>query len=153
MLQLTCTSLPINMAWTNKFPFSNKESNVATAKKKTLTVYIFTYSKNHKFEFFSLCNSGAFSAIMTAYNESTDAAKKVKASGNSVNTSAHARKVTSDLHNRVQPANTRTLDKLNQSMASWPDLTPVAKQVIHGLNHCEACYLQKVCHGPCQFLY
>lgn len=34
-----------------------------------------------------------------------------------------------DLQNQVQPANTRDLDKLNQSMASRPDLTPVAKQV------------------------
>ncbi|KAF1392228.1 hypothetical protein PFLUV_G00050580 [Perca fluviatilis] len=74
-------------------------------------------------------NTGAFSAIKTAYDESTDAAKKVNASGDVVKESADARGETLDLQNRVQPANTRDLDKLNQSMASRPDLTPVAKQV------------------------
>lgn len=34
-----------------------------------------------------------------------------------------------DLQNEVQPDNIRDLDKLNQSMASQPNLTPVAKQV------------------------
>ncbi|KAA8593691.1 hypothetical protein FQN60_009807 [Etheostoma spectabile] len=74
-------------------------------------------------------NAGAFSAIKTAYDESTDAAKKVNATGDVVKESADARGETMDLQNQVQPANTRDLDKLNQSMASRPDLTPVAKQV------------------------
>ncbi len=43
--------------------------------------------------------------------------------------SADIRKETTDLQNRVQPANTRDLDRLDQNMASRPDLTPVAKQV------------------------
>ncbi|XP_078105448.1 laminin subunit beta-3 [Sander vitreus] len=74
-------------------------------------------------------NAGAFFAIKTAYDESKDAAKKVIASGDVVKESANARGDTMDLQNQVQPANTRDLDKLNQSMASRPDLTPVAKQV------------------------
>ncbi|XP_035517151.1 laminin subunit beta-3 [Morone saxatilis] len=74
-------------------------------------------------------NAGAFAAIKHAYDESTDAAKKVDATGNTVKESANVREDTLDLQNRVQPANTRDLDKLNQSMASRPDLTPAAKQV------------------------
>lgn len=77
--------------------------------------------------------SGAFSAIKNAYKESTDAAKKVDASGKVVKESADVREETADLHNQVQPANTHDLDKLNQSMASQPDLTPAAKQVTNSL--------------------
>lgn len=39
------------------------------------------------------------------------------------------REKTEDIQSKVQPANTRDLDKLNNSMASQPNLTPVAKQV------------------------
>ncbi|XP_044068558.1 laminin subunit beta-3 isoform X2 [Siniperca chuatsi] len=74
-------------------------------------------------------NAEGFSAIQKAYNESTDAAKKVDDSRNTVKESANAREQTEDLQNQIQPANTRDLDKLNESMASRPDLTPVAKQV------------------------
>lgn len=74
-------------------------------------------------------NAEGFSAIKKAYDESTDAAKKVDDSGNTVKESANAREKTINLQNEVQPANTRDLDKLNQSMASRPDLTPAAKQV------------------------
>ncbi|XP_053291489.1 laminin subunit beta-3 isoform X2 [Pleuronectes platessa] len=74
-------------------------------------------------------NAGAFSDIKKAYDESTDAAKKVDASGNTVKESADNRKETTDLQGNVQPENTRDLNKLNQSMAVQPNLTPVAKQV------------------------
>lgn len=74
-------------------------------------------------------NSGSLSAIKNAYDESTDAAKKVDASGKPLKESADIREDTKDLQNKVQPGNTRDLDKLNQSMASRPNLTPVAKQV------------------------
>lgn len=74
-------------------------------------------------------NAGAFSAIKNAYDESTDAAKKVDASRKTVTESAANREEAVDLENEVQPGNTRDLDKLNQSMASQPNLTPVAKQV------------------------
>lgn len=74
-------------------------------------------------------SAGAFNAIKNAYDESTDAAKKVDDSENTVKESADIREETKDLHDKVQPPNTRDLDKLNQSMASRPDLTPVAKQV------------------------
>nr|XP_019959824.1 PREDICTED: laminin subunit beta-3 [Paralichthys olivaceus] len=74
-------------------------------------------------------NAGAFSAIKNAYDESTDAAKKVNASSTTVKESADNRKETTDLQGKVQPANTGDLNKLNQNMADKPDLTPVAKQV------------------------
>uniref|UniRef100_UPI003AAB3FD0 laminin subunit beta-3 n=1 Tax=Centroberyx gerrardi TaxID=166262 RepID=UPI003AAB3FD0 len=74
-------------------------------------------------------NTGAFSAIKTAYDESTDAAKSVEASGKTVHQSAAVREDTLDLQNKVQPANTRDLAKLNQHLVSRPDLTPAAKQV------------------------
>ncbi|TKS70555.1 Laminin subunit beta-3 [Collichthys lucidus] len=73
-------------------------------------------------------NTGAFSAIKKAYDESTDAAKKVDSIGKTVKQSADIRDETTDLHQQVQPGNTRDLDQLNQNMAR-PDLTPVAKQV------------------------
>ncbi|KAE8297870.1 Laminin subunit beta-3 [Larimichthys crocea] len=73
-------------------------------------------------------NTGAFSAIKKAYDESTDAAKKVDSIGKTVKQSADIRGETTDLHQQVQPGNTRDLDQLNQNMAR-PDLTPVAKQV------------------------
>lgn len=79
--------------------------------------------------------SGAVDAIKNAYDESTDAAKKADAAGDTVKESAGKRDETLDLQNQVQPANTRDLDKLNQSMASQPDLTPVAKQVTPRLLH------------------
>uniref|UniRef100_A0A4W6BUC7 Laminin, beta 3 n=1 Tax=Lates calcarifer TaxID=8187 RepID=A0A4W6BUC7_LATCA len=85
-----------------------------------------------------LSTSGAFTAIKNAYDESTDAAKKVDTSENSVKESADVRKETMDLQNQVQPANTRDLDKLNQSMASRPNLTPAAKQVC-GSTRTEPC--------------
>ncbi|XP_029286569.1 laminin subunit beta-3 [Cottoperca gobio] len=74
-------------------------------------------------------NAGAFSAIKNAYDESTDASKKVDGTGKPVKESADIREETMDLQNQVQPGNTRDLNKLNQSMASRPDLTPAAKQV------------------------
>ncbi|XP_060925892.1 laminin subunit beta-3 [Limanda limanda] len=74
-------------------------------------------------------NADAFSAIKKAYDESTDAAEKVDASGNTVKESADNREEATDLQGNVQPENTRDLNKLDQSMAVKPDLTPVAKQV------------------------
>ncbi|XP_049426216.1 laminin subunit beta-3 isoform X1 [Epinephelus fuscoguttatus] len=74
-------------------------------------------------------NTGAISAIKNAYDESKDAADKVEASKKPVKESADIREDTLDLQKQVQPGNTRDLDKLNQNMASRPDLTPVAKQV------------------------
>ncbi|XP_040014667.1 laminin subunit beta-3-like [Xiphias gladius] len=74
-------------------------------------------------------NAGQFSIIKNAYDESTNAAKKVDASRSTVKESYDVREETMDLQNQVQPANTKDLDKLNHNMASRPDLTPVAKQV------------------------
>ncbi|XP_041639708.1 laminin subunit beta-3-like isoform X2 [Cheilinus undulatus] len=74
-------------------------------------------------------NLGAFNAIKNAYDESTDAAKKVDDTKDTVQESADTRDETKDLYKKVQPVNTKDLEKLNQTMASRPDLTPVAKQV------------------------
>ncbi|XP_041836366.1 laminin subunit beta-3 isoform X2 [Melanotaenia boesemani] len=78
-------------------------------------------------------NSGAFTVIKNAYDESTDAAKKANASENVVKEAANFRKEAEDIQNQVQPVNTRDLSKLNQSMASQPDLTPAAKKVCGSL--------------------
>lgn len=43
--------------------------------------------------------------------------------------SADNRDETKDLYNKVQPANTKDLDKLKQNMGTKPNLTPVAKEV------------------------
>ncbi|KAM7006218.1 laminin subunit beta-3 [Tautogolabrus adspersus] len=74
-------------------------------------------------------NSGAFKVIKDAYDESTDAEKKADDTKNTVQESADNRDETNDLYKKVQPANTKDLEKLNQNMATKPDLTPVAKQV------------------------
>ncbi|KAL6111275.1 lamb3 [Pungitius sinensis] len=74
-------------------------------------------------------NTGELSAIRKAYNESTDAAKKVISTKKPLKESADIREATMDLQNKLQPGNTGDLHKLNQSMASQPNLTPVAKQV------------------------
>ncbi|XP_061640126.1 laminin subunit beta-3-like isoform X2 [Phyllopteryx taeniolatus] len=74
-------------------------------------------------------NNAAFSTIKNAYDESTDAAKKADTSKKTVKESADIREDTLDLQEKEYPNNTRELNKLNQSMASHPDLTPVAKKV------------------------
>ncbi|XP_061543036.1 laminin subunit beta-3-like isoform X2 [Phycodurus eques] len=74
-------------------------------------------------------NNAAFSTIKNAYDESTDAAKKADTSKKTVKESADFREDTLDLQEKEYPNNTRELNKLNQSMASHPDLTPVAKKV------------------------
>lgn len=72
--------------------------------------------------------TGAFSAIKNAYIDSTASAQRVNASEGTVDESADVREeIGNDL--KVQPANSRELDRLNQDMASGPDLTPVAKEV------------------------
>ncbi|KAM9522760.1 laminin subunit beta-3 isoform 1-T2 [Salvelinus alpinus] len=74
-------------------------------------------------------NAGAFSSIKDAYDESTDSAKSVDASGKTVDQSKAVRKDAFDLQNQVQPANTRDLEKLSHQLNTKPDLTPTAKQV------------------------
>ncbi|XP_036804074.1 laminin subunit beta-3 isoform X1 [Oncorhynchus mykiss] len=74
-------------------------------------------------------NAGAFSSIKNAYDESTDAAKSVDASGKTVDQSSAVREDALDLQNQVQPENTRDLEKLNQQLNTKPDLSPTAKQV------------------------
>lgn len=74
-------------------------------------------------------SAGAFNAIQNAYDDSNAASKKVEDSGDKVKESAEARGEATDLTNQVQPGNTRDLNKLNSSMGSQPDLTPVARQV------------------------
>lgn len=75
-----------------------------------------------------LLRTGAFSAIKDAYNDSTASAQRVNASEGTVDESADIRE---EIENdkKVQPANSRELDRLNQNMASGPDLTPVAREV------------------------
>ncbi|XP_070758572.1 laminin subunit beta-3 [Enoplosus armatus] len=108
-----------------KTPGLNSELDKLQALLDRLTV-------EYKAKKDAVANSGnaeAFSAIKKAYDESTDAAEKVDDSRNTVKESAKVREEAKDLKNKVQPANTRDLDKLNQNMASRPDLTPTAKQV------------------------
>ncbi|XP_030634201.1 laminin subunit beta-3 [Chanos chanos] len=74
-------------------------------------------------------NKGAFSTIENAYKESTKALKEADASGKTVEKSAGIRQDALDTLNQVQPANTRDLEKLNEDMASRPNLTPTAQKV------------------------
>lgn len=67
--------------------------------------------------------------IKNAYDESTDAAKKVNSTENTIKEARDIREEAEGVQNRVQPNNTRDLSQLKNNMASQPDLTPVAKQV------------------------
>lgn len=71
----------------------------------------------------------ALDAIKKAYDESTEAEKKVDSTEDTVKQSSDIREEAEDLQGQVQPNNTRDLNKLKQNMATQPDLTPVAKQV------------------------
>ncbi|XP_037534463.1 laminin subunit beta-3 [Nematolebias whitei] len=73
--------------------------------------------------------AGAFITIKNAYEESTDTAKKVNTSTNIVEEATYLIKETRDIEDRVQETNIRELNRLNISMPSQLDLTPVAKQV------------------------
>lgn len=74
-------------------------------------------------------DTGAFSAIENAYNESKDAARDMNATKNVLQNATDMRKNTEDLLNQLLPVNNRNLSDLNSSMASQPDLNPLAKQV------------------------
>ncbi|XP_061688490.1 laminin subunit beta-3-like [Syngnathoides biaculeatus] len=74
-------------------------------------------------------NAEAFTTIKNAYDGSKDAANKAEASKKTVKESADNREDTLDIQEKQYPNNTRALKKLNDSMASGPDLTPVAKKV------------------------
>ncbi|XP_030584440.1 laminin subunit beta-3 [Archocentrus centrarchus] len=89
-------------------------------------------------ESISPSNTGAFTIIKNAYHESTNATKNVEASIYTIKESTNIQEEIKDIQSQVQPANTRDLDKLNNSMASQPNLTPVAKQVC-GIVHSEPC--------------
>ncbi|XP_074523144.1 laminin subunit beta-3 isoform X2 [Halichoeres trimaculatus] len=88
---------------------------------------------------------GAFNVIKNAYDQSKDAAKKVEDTKEPLEESADNRDETKDLYNKVQPANTKDLDKLNQNMGTKPNLTPVAKEVC-GSTRTEPCTPLK-CEG------
>lgn len=83
-------------------------------------------------------DTGAFSAIKNAYNESADAAKNVNATKTELEKSTDIRKHTEDLLNQLLPINNRNLSELNSSIASHPDLNPLAKLVC-GKAHREPC--------------
>lgn len=83
-------------------------------------------------------DTGAFSAIKEAYNESADAARNVNATKNVLQKSTDVRNDTEELLNQLLPVNNRNLNELNSSMASHPDLNPLAKQVC-GKAHPEPC--------------
>ncbi|KAM6927923.1 laminin subunit beta-3 [Xenentodon cancila] len=90
---------------------------------------VYTAKKDAMENSISSGDAEAFVTIKDAYNKSKDAAKKVNTSGKMVEEAAEIREETKDMQNKVQPANTKDLNKLNLSMASQPDLTPAARQV------------------------
>ncbi|CAL9704999.1 unnamed protein product [Knipowitschia caucasica] len=74
-------------------------------------------------------DTGAFSAIKKAYNESTDTARNVSTSIKKLGKTTDTRKDLEDQLNQVLPINTKNLSRLNSSFASEPDLSPLAKMV------------------------
>lgn len=83
-------------------------------------------------------DTGAFSAIKNAHSESADAARNVTATKDVLQESTDVRKRTEDLLNQLLPVNNRNLSELNSSIASHPDLNPLAKLVC-GEAHPEPC--------------
>ncbi|XP_028303311.1 laminin subunit beta-3 isoform X2 [Gouania willdenowi] len=73
-------------------------------------------------------HTGVIKVIKEAYDNSTDAAKKVDASKDKVKESEDTREEATDLIDGVQPDNVKNLERLQNNM-DQPDLTPVAKQV------------------------
>ncbi|KAM9759319.1 laminin subunit beta-3 [Menidia menidia] len=119
-----------DLSLVGKFPDSDSESELdkLQALFDSLTV-IFNAKRAATDKNISPADSAAFNTIKIAYDNSTDAEKKLNDTKNTVDESADLRKETEDLRDQVQPENTRDLNKLNTSMASQPDLTPVAKKV------------------------
>lgn len=76
-----------------------------------------------------LSHIGAFDTIKKAYKESNDAVQQAKDTGNTVKESSDLRQTALDMQNRVQPANTKDLEKLEDQLATKPNLTPTAVQV------------------------
>lgn len=83
-------------------------------------------------------DTGAFSAIKNAYNESENAAKDVDESENVVQKSTDVREDTENLLKQLLPVNNKSLSELNNTIASHPDLNPLAKLVC-GKAHAEPC--------------
>lgn len=100
-----------------------------------------------------LLRTGAFSAIKDAYNDSTASAKRVNASEETVDESADVREETEN-NMKVQPANSRELNGLNQSMASGPDLAPVAREVkTCTTSMCVSFQLRKTPSSSCNLVF
>ncbi|XP_020558993.1 laminin subunit beta-3 isoform X2 [Oryzias latipes] len=83
-------------------------------------------------------NTGALDAIRKSYDESNEAAERVNSTRTTLQEAVAVRQETKDLQGQVQPTNTRDLSKLNHSMASQPNLTPIAKQAC-GSSRLEPC--------------
>ncbi|XP_062402110.1 laminin subunit beta-3 isoform X2 [Sardina pilchardus] len=83
-------------------------------------------------------SNGAFDAIKNAYENSNDAVKKADGTGETVKESSDLRQDALDIQNRVQPANTKDLNKLEEQLATKPNLTPTAVQVC-GSKRTEPC--------------
>ncbi|KAK7880274.1 hypothetical protein WMY93_030641 [Mugilogobius chulae] len=74
-------------------------------------------------------DTGAFSSIKNAYDDSKEAARNVDKSKKVLQNSSDIRELTEDQLDRVLPVNSRNLSRLNSSLASRPDLSPLAKMV------------------------
>ncbi|KAG5274590.1 hypothetical protein AALO_G00137970 [Alosa alosa] len=83
-------------------------------------------------------SKGAFDAIKKAYEDSNDAVKQAESTGKTVKNSSDLRQDALDMQNRVQPANTKDLNKLKEQLATKPNLTPTAVQVC-GSKRTESC--------------
>ncbi|KAM4740269.1 laminin subunit beta-3 [Anableps anableps] len=91
--------------------------------------FIYKAKKDAMKNFIDPNSAGAFNTIKNAYDESTNAAKEVDSTENTVKEARDIQEETKGIQNQVQPNNTRDLSKLKYNIASQPDLTPVAKQV------------------------
>lgn len=99
---------------------------------------IYTTKKNAVITTVTNQDKGAFDTIKKAYNESNGAVQQAKDTGNTVKESSDLRQTALDMQNRVQPANTKDLEKLEDQLATKPNLTPTAVQVC-GSKRTEPC--------------
>ncbi|KAL2090507.1 hypothetical protein ACEWY4_012770 [Coilia grayii] len=105
---------------------------------------IYNAKKNALVNSVSANDKGALDAIRKAYEDSSNAVKQAEATGQKVNESADLRQDALDMQD-VQLDNTKDLDKLNNLLATKPNLTPTAVKVC-GSKRTEPCTPEK-CDG------
>ncbi|XP_062842586.1 laminin subunit beta-3 isoform X2 [Trichomycterus rosablanca] len=90
---------------------------------------VYDAKKNAAIHFDDSNYLGVLDAVKNAFSRSADAEKLANGAPQIINTSASVRDAAVTNLNRIQPNNTKNLQKLLQDLATRPNLTPTAVQV------------------------